>query len=469
MVGVGGRSKACDHCKRRRIKCDLAKPQCGRCIKARLQCGGPRGIAIIQYGQRRCTRSDDPSPVRSFALKAIAAVPADVQHPIPGIHRGLSVFHDDTFTAFTLSNFLPISGVLDVAPGTLTTKSFLALATTYFGIKRQDSAVTQFGLKRYSDALGTVHSALAQSVSSPTFDLLEAIMVMSLIEFLVSDGENGWIKHARGLERLFEMRGSEAMASLPCLMILERTRPSLISAGLVLHKPTIMSSIAWKREPWCSHPERVDSLKLMFDILADCPSLFVLFDEISTCPDEEIRMAAIQNLCGEFHRVVASLDDWGDRFASDPSHTPDEIPAARTTPMIEDEYEMLRPAWSTVFQYQSLYHANAMAMYNATTILALRFSDSIDVGSRSAFEHHVREMRLSAAALSICRSVDYHQQELWGEQGSFALLFPLRMAYDGLSEEKPTVRVWLQSIMHDISAGRQGLWRLAQTLLELGR
>jgi len=265
------------------------------------------------------------------------------------------------------------------------------------------------------------------------------------------------------------MRGSEAMASLPCVMILERTRPSLIFAGLVLRKPTIMSNIEWKRDPWCLHPERVDSLKLMFDILADCPSLFVLRDKLSSYPDEETRMTAVQSLSEEFRRVVASLDSWGERFASDPSHTPDEIPAVRTTPIIEDEYGTLRSAWSTVFRYQSLYHANAMAMYNATTILAFRFADSIHVSSGSPFEHHIRRKRISAAALSICRSIDYHQQEMWGEQGSFALLFPLRMAYDGLSEEEPIVGAWLQSVMHDISAGKQGLWRSAKSLLEIGR
>lgn len=110
-----------------------------------------------------------------------------------------------------------------------------------------------------------------------------------------------------------------------------------------------------------------------------------------------------------------------------------------------------------------------MAMYNATTILAFRFADSIHVSSGSPFEHHIRRKRISAAALSICRSIDYHQQEMWGEQGSFALLFPLRMAYDGLSEEEPIVGAWLQSVMHDISAGKQGLWRSAKSLLEIGR
>ncbi|KAG9193391.1 hypothetical protein G6011_03426 [Alternaria panax] len=351
----------------------------------------------------------------------------------------------------------------------MTNQSYLALCTTYFGIKRQDRAITQFGFKRYSQALGSVHSALEEPMFSSSFDLLEAVMVMSLIEFLISDGENGWIKHARGLERLFELRGPEAMASLPCLMILEKTRPSLIFAGLVLRKPTIMSKTGWKRDPWCLHSERIDSLKLLFDIVADCPELLVLRDELSSCPDEETKINVAQHLSGDLDRVIASLDAWGQRFASDPSHTPDEVPASRTAPLIEDEYGTLSPAWSTAFRYQSLYHANAMAMYNAAIILALGFSDSINVNLGPPFEHRIRHERMSAAALFICRSVDYHQQETWGEQGSFALLFPLRMAYDGLSEREPAVGAWLQSVMHDISAGRQGLWRSAKSLLNIGR
>lgn len=259
------------------------------------------------------------------------------------------------------------------------------------------------------------------------------------------------------------------MASLPCLMVLERTRPSLIFAALVLRKPTIMSNAEWKHDPWCLHPERVDWLKLLFDILADCPRLFVVRDQLPSYVNEETRNAVAQNLSLDCDRIVAGLDDWAERFTSDPSHTPDEIAAPRTTPLIEDECGALHPAWSTVFHYQSFYHANAMTIYNGAIILALRFSDSIDVGSRSSYENQMRQERISVAALSICRSVNYHQQDMWGEQGVFALLFPLRMAYDGLGEKETVVRAWLQSVMQDISVGKWGLWRSAKNLLEIGK
>jgi hypothetical protein len=40
MVGVAGKSQACHDCKRRRVKCDLRRPNCFRCIKANIDCTG---------------------------------------------------------------------------------------------------------------------------------------------------------------------------------------------------------------------------------------------------------------------------------------------------------------------------------------------------------------------------------------------------------------------------------------------
>ncbi|EGX96002.1 C6 zinc finger domain protein [Cordyceps militaris CM01] len=40
MVGVPGRSKACNTCLQRKIKCDLAKPHCSNCFKSKRICGG---------------------------------------------------------------------------------------------------------------------------------------------------------------------------------------------------------------------------------------------------------------------------------------------------------------------------------------------------------------------------------------------------------------------------------------------
>jgi hypothetical protein len=97
-----------------------------------LQCGGPHGIAIIQYGHSRSDHSNDLVPAPFSVPKAIATAPTNVQQPNLRIYPAISLSHDEIFTAFTLLNFLPNSNLPDVAPGTMTTQSFLALASNIF-------------------------------------------------------------------------------------------------------------------------------------------------------------------------------------------------------------------------------------------------------------------------------------------------------------------------------------------------
>ena len=256
------------------------------------------------------------------------------------------------------------------------------------------------------------------------------------------------------------------MASLPCLQVLERTRPAIIFAAIVSHKPTVMSNIEWKFEPWKAHPERIDSMKLLFDIIVDCPQLYVLRDRILSHTDDEMTRAAMQELVTECHQVMENLEQWGRDFACSPSHAPTEFPAPSTTPIVEDERGSFAPAWSTVNRYESLYHANAMAVYHGALIMVSRVLDSIGVDS--LYDHNTRQARMLAAAMFICRSVDYHQEGRWGEQGNFDLLFPLRMAYDVIGTKEHAIGTWICGLLDDMSAGRRGLLKSAKSLLYIG-
>jgi hypothetical protein len=107
-----------------------------------------------------------------------------VQH----IPKLLTVPHDDKYQAFTQVHLLTGVEAVSVDPGidrVITGKCFLALSTTYFGIKHHEKAAITQGLSRYSSALQTVHEALTDEGASRSFDLLEAVMIMEVIE--VSD------------------------------------------------------------------------------------------------------------------------------------------------------------------------------------------------------------------------------------------------------------------------------------------
>jgi len=97
----------------------------------------------------------------------------------------LTVPRDDLYQAFTHSHLLPGVEAILVDPGvdrTMTGACFLALSTTYFGIKHHEKAVTTRGLSRCGAALQTVHEALTDERASTSFDVLEAVMIMAVIE-----------------------------------------------------------------------------------------------------------------------------------------------------------------------------------------------------------------------------------------------------------------------------------------------
>jgi hypothetical protein len=97
----------------------------------------------------------------------------------------LPISYDDLFMEFTHLNLLPGTEKIDVVPGVdraITAQCFLALSCTYFGVKHQDKRITQRGLLRYSRALTTVNNALTKYDAVQSFDLLEAVTIMAMIE-----------------------------------------------------------------------------------------------------------------------------------------------------------------------------------------------------------------------------------------------------------------------------------------------
>jgi hypothetical protein len=253
--------------------------------------------------------------------------------------------------------------------------------------------------------------------------------------------------------------------SLPCLMILEQIRSSIIFAAIVLHKTTILAKLEWKTLPWTLHPERIDQGKLLFDILCDCPELFVLRDRLSTIPDQCENSAVVHELATKARHILHELEQWNQVRTSNLLHACFEVPSPPTTPTYMDSNGQTTPIWPTILHYHSLHHSNLVTLYNGALVLVLRFILGIET---NCFDGEYLQSRMHKAGITICRSVEYHYQQSSGEQGGFFLLFPLRMAYDAVGRSNPAIESWLKEVLNDIATGRRGLWKSAKALLEIG-
>ncbi|KAI8237159.1 hypothetical protein K4K57_008794 [Colletotrichum sp. SAR 10_99] len=184
MVGVPGRSKGCNTCRKRKKGCDLQRPVCGQCLKAGIECAG--------YERKRIfvnVMSNNPKP-KNTALTLVA--PPTIQAPL----FSHSVYEEKILDLFW-ETYMPDAPAF--TPGTpIVRYSHSDWAATVQDLYRTDAALRQSllaislgtigrrdkhvwmideGLKFYCQALGELNTALRH----PTRWRSDALMVASRI------------------------------------------------------------------------------------------------------------------------------------------------------------------------------------------------------------------------------------------------------------------------------------------------
>jgi hypothetical protein len=113
---------------------------------------------------------------------------SEEQRAAPNLPFNIPIPHDELFLEFAKARLFqgPDSHDIDIWPSHVERKladaSGLALATTFFGAEHGDSSVVKKGLHRYSRVLEQVNRALGDAEQRLSFDVLEAVVTMSLFE-----------------------------------------------------------------------------------------------------------------------------------------------------------------------------------------------------------------------------------------------------------------------------------------------
>ena len=82
----------------------------------------------------------------------------------------------------------------------------------------------------------------------------------------------------------------------------------MVFAALVFRKTMIVAKPEWKISPWSHFPGRISSLKLLTDIITDCPELIVLRDEIlRKHADQGSQYMQLQPLLEKARNTLGSL------------------------------------------------------------------------------------------------------------------------------------------------------------------
>ncbi|KAH8806119.1 hypothetical protein F5884DRAFT_469795 [Xylogone sp. PMI_703] len=240
MVYTPGGSKGCWTCRKRKIGCDLGRPECQRCFTTGRKCSG--------YGQKRnfvvATAKDQsriaPRPrrqrsnaghaVQTATNKAICRSPNPRAAYCDLLNEPFREVFDPRNKEPALVKFLPcgwlrLMPVLFHGRNDLLNDSLLALYTGFIGSHKQDPRMKHISLQLYSNALTSLrqkHSLSYQRDFSDIDVLLASVIILSRCEILASDKDgDGHMVHIRAGMAILK-RSASTLPSSPFTKIIVR-------------------------------------------------------------------------------------------------------------------------------------------------------------------------------------------------------------------------------------------------------
>ncbi|KAK6434307.1 hypothetical protein LTR95_009514 [Oleoguttula sp. CCFEE 5521] len=331
------RSAGCLTCRRRKVRCDLERPACSKCVRRRVVCEGyerAQGAvewvdqsestaqrAGIQYLRTHAFQESDStigdavilfrdrtSPTTSPATSARTLSPRTLSSPAANRAQFYETFID-VYNPKNVSSrsqgFDYMRMVVLLAPSSpVLTDSLDALSLVQVGSLREDQRQLQESTVQLGKKLRGARRAI---VSSETNDdgILAAVSVLALCEFYnhIQGAASSWFQHLAGFDQILLARGPQAVSTKLSMLMLYNSRHAGLSRSLIRRKADPFATPEWqavlRRVPlgpavyWMSLAlqipgllERHDSLDLKsahsaeaaVKLLADCERL-----------DEEIR------------------------------------------------------------------------------------------------------------------------------------------------------------------------------------
>lgn len=228
MVGVAGKSKACNDCKRRRVKCGFERPGCARCAKAKIQCSGYDQEVI--YVNRTLANPSTSAPTVLARARTKRAKSCPIQDELDDLIELLSTSRKTASPfrrkAFHLLQklYLPQPAVADNDPnsgGSVTwvnavcelegpcsalDHALVAFCTAQVYITETGNVSHQLSVERYHHALGLLSSVLSWEGEDRLDYILASIVVLSTCELFICSTDDGWRVHIQGIADVLRLK-----------------------------------------------------------------------------------------------------------------------------------------------------------------------------------------------------------------------------------------------------------------------
>ncbi|KAF1837014.1 hypothetical protein BDW02DRAFT_566428 [Decorospora gaudefroyi] len=409
MGNVGGRSKGCLTCRKRRVKCDETRPICLRCTKAGLSCEGPKGTVFIQATIVKSRRSQKPvatpkEPGTTNSDSTLVSLKKP-QISIPDVRFRHQ--ENEVYICYMRHHLLPngpidlslqdlrASDIISPIPSTnahspIFAPAALTFATLFFGKKHHQPHILTQGYIHHSAALQHLHRALNNPASITTPDILVSVLTLATLESLVPTGPSTYSKHMRGLEQLLQLRDPASLGSCSqrTLALYKGVRHMILFEALRTRTPSVLARPEWKavlRREACSLEDEMESV--LHEVLADCTGLMGARD----------RMLA-SGRWGEVHRkaydLLTCLTHWKERWDNDPRNTYDSFPSRspeEAPPSLRIQYTFQSPSAARIFMFFNTALIHVLQLLSPTTTTDAIRGASLDIAR--AVPHYLQRKR----------------------------------------------------------------------------
>jgi len=231
MVGVTGKSKACNDCKRRRVKCGLERPECTRCTRARIQCSG-YGQAMVFINKTLADPSISAPVVLAKCKLSRLNRPknSSIQDKLDGLvelaktstaspsHFRLEAFKllqklylpqpevagNNSSHAAPFTWFRAVCELKDPCP--VLDHALIAFCTAQVFVTNTGCVSRDDGTERYNTTLGYLSTALTRKADTRLDYILASIVVLSTCEIFLCPTDNGLRVHVRGIADVVRLK-----------------------------------------------------------------------------------------------------------------------------------------------------------------------------------------------------------------------------------------------------------------------
>ncbi|EXJ85940.1 hypothetical protein A1O1_06309 [Capronia coronata CBS 617.96] len=234
MVFTGKPSRACAHCRRRKLRCDLRKQACGQCVRAGLTCSGYRDPNQLRI-------RDESNLTRQKVLESRRIIRLNVQTidlSIEELARATFCSHYVNGLAKTYDVLQSIGKQSPLDKHLAASLDAASLAFFYFRHYSTDAA--RRAQEKYLSALPLVNKALGSADLVARDSTLLAVLLLDLFEKIMNNNprsSDSWMSHVNGALALLKVRDVHQFQSYVGLRLSVRLFTNMLISCVAANAP----------------------------------------------------------------------------------------------------------------------------------------------------------------------------------------------------------------------------------------